>query len=309
MLKTITATAIIALMAAPLALAGTKSLDLKGFDQIEAKGAMNVIYTAGPNTSVVIETDGNDFSDAKVSVDGDTLVITRVSLDKRGFFGGSASLRVSDDGKTVRVNGKKVPHYVVRVTSPNLAGIKVSRSSTGKASGIDADTFEARASSSGDLTLEGRATSAKIEASSSGDLDAAGFEAVSLNASASSSGDVSALMAGTDLAKVSASSSGKVTLRSLNAAKFEMDVSSGGEVEAAGACASVDVSASSGADVDASELKCETATVNASSGADVEAFASVSASGNASSGADISFGGSPAQQQVNTSSGGDVTFR
>ncbi len=81
MLKTITATAIIALMAAPLALADTKSLDLKGFDQIETKGAMNVIYSAGSDTSVVIDTDGNDFSDAKVSVDGDTLVITRVSID------------------------------------------------------------------------------------------------------------------------------------------------------------------------------------------------------------------------------------
>lgn len=309
MLKTITATAIIALMAAPLALAGTKSLDLKSFDQIETKGAMNVIYTAGANTSVVIETDGNDFSDAKVSVDGDTLVITRVSLDKKGMFGGGANLRVSDDGKTVKVNGKKVPFYTVRVTSPNLTGIKVAQSSTGKASGIDAETFEARASSSGDLTLEGRATKATLEVSSSGDLVADGFEAGSLDVSASSSGDVKAVVTGTGLTKVSASSSGEVSLRSLKAAQFEIDASSGGEVEATGACASVNIDASSGTDVDASGLKCETATVSASSGADVEAFASVSASGNASSGADISFGGSPAQQQVNTSSGGDVTFR
>lgn len=309
MLKTVTATAIIALMATPLALADTKTLDLKGFGQIETKGAMNVIYTAGPSTSVVIETDGNDFSDAKVSVDGNTLVVTRVSLDKKGLFGGSANLKVSDGGKTVRVNGKQVPYYVVRVTSPNLEGIKVAQSSTAEASGIDASSFEGRAASSGKLTLSGRAKNAKIDASSSGDVEAGRFEADSLDVSASSSGDVNAVVGGTGAVKVSASSSGEVSLRSLQAARFDINASSGGEVEASGACASISINASSGADVDTSQLKCEAATVKASSGADVDAFASASANGSASSGADISFEGRPAQQEASKSSGGNVKFR
>ncbi|MBA4225190.1 MAG: hypothetical protein C0456_01050 [Hyphomonas sp.] len=309
MLKPMTATAIIALLASPLAFADTQTVNVGAFGQIEAKGAMNVIYTAGPSRSVVIETDGSDFSDAKVSVDGDTLVITRVSVDKRGFFGGSGNIRVSDGGKTVRVNGKKVPYYTVRITSPNLEGIKVAQSATADASGIDAAAFEARTSSSGNLTLSGRAASAKIDVSSSGDIEAGAFEAGTLDISASSSGDVKALVTGTGPTKVSASSSGEIKLRSLQAAQFDISASSGSEVEVAGACASVSIKASSGADVDASKLKCETATVSASSGADVDAFASVSASGSASSGADISFEGRPAQQDVSKSSGGDVTFK
>lgn len=309
MLKTMTATAMIALLASPFAFADTQTVNVGAFDQIEAKGAMNVIYTAGPSRSVVIETDGSDFSDAKVSVDGDTLVITRVSIDKRGFFGGGGNVRISDNGKTVRVNGKKVPYYTVRVTSPNLEGIKVAQSATANASGIDAASFEARTSSSGNLTLSGRATSAKIDVSSSGDIEAGAFEAGTLDISASSSGDVKALVTGTGPTKVSASSSGEIKLRSLQAAQFDISASSGAEVEAAGACASVNIKASSGADVDASKLTCETATVSASSGADVDAFASVSASGSASSGADISFEGRPAQQEVSKSSGGSVTFK
>lgn len=307
MLKTFTATAVIALIAAPLAFAGTKTVNVDGFDLIEAKGAMNVIYTAGPNTSVVIETDGDDFSDADVSVDGDTLVITRVSVEKRGLLG-SANLRLSDNGKTIRVNGKKVPHYTVRVTSPDLGGLKVSQSSTGDARGIDAASFDARASSSSTLKLSGQAANAEISVSSSAEIEAGDFEAQSLNIDASSAGEVTALAAGTGRVKVSASSSGDVSLRSTQAATFNVDASSGAEVELAGTCASIDISASSGAEVDASKLQCKTATANASSGGDIDAFASVSADGNASSGGDISFDGAPAQKQAKKSSGGDVSF-
>jgi hypothetical protein len=308
MLKTLTTTAIAAALATPLAFAGTKTIDVRPFDQIETKGAMNVIYTPGPSTSVIIETEGSDFSDADVSVDGDTLVITRTSLEKRGLFGNRGNLKVSDGGKTIKVNGKKVPYYTVRVTSPDLAGIRVAQSSTANVSGVDTADFEARTSSAAKLTLSGRATRAEINASSSGEIDAGNFQAGSLDVSASSSGEVDALASGSGPVKVSASSSGDVSIRSTEPATFTINASSGGEVEAAGACASVDISASSGADVDASKLQCEVATANASSGADIDAFASVSASGNASSGADITFEGRPAEQSAGKSSGGDVTF-
>jgi len=309
MLKTLTATAIAALITAPLAFAGTKTIDVGSFDLIEAKGAMNVIYTAGPTTSVVVESDGNDFSDADISVNGNTLVITRVSVNKRGLFSGSGNLKVSDGGKTVRVNGKKMPAYTVRVTSPDLSGIKVSQSSTGEARGIDAASFEARASSSAKLKLSGKAARVELGASSSADIEARNFEAASLDVSASSSGDVEALVTGTGKVEISASSSGDVSLRSTQPATFSVSASSGADVDLSGACASIEISASSGADVDASKLQCATATVTASSGADVDAFASASADGTASSGGDITFTGSPADKQSKKSSGGDVTFK
>lgn len=308
MFKTLTSAAALALIAAPLAFAGTQNVDVRGFDKIEAKGAMNVVYKSGPQTSVVVETDGNDFSDADISVDGNKLVITRKSVSKRGMFGGSPSVRVSDGGRTVKVNGKTVPYYTVHVTSPNLSGVKVAQSSRADVSGVDAAELDVNTSSAGKLTLAGRASSASINASSASKIEAAGFEAGALSANASSSGELTATVAGTGNVKVTASSSGEVSLRSLQPATFTVNASSGADVDLAGACASIRVTASSGADVDADKLTCETATVNASSGADVDAFASVSASGNASSGASISFAGRPADQQANRSSGGSIKF-
>lgn len=308
MFKTLTSAAALALVAAPLALAGTQNVDVRGFDRIETKGAMNVVYKAGPQTSVVIETDGDDFSDADVSVDGDKLVIARKSLNKRGLFGGSASLRISDGGKTVKVNGKKVPYYTVHVTSPELSAIRVSQSSRADVSGVDAGSFEASTSSAAKLRLSGRASSADISVSSSGEIEAADFLADALTASASSSGDLTATVAGPGDVKISASSSGDVSLRSLQPAAFTVNASSGADVELAGACSSIRITASSGADVEADKLTCETAKVNVSSGADVDAFASVSADGNASSGGSISFSGRPAEQQASRSSGGSVKF-
>lgn len=308
MLKMLTATALVAIATSPLAYAGTKTVDAGDFTQIEAKAAMNVIYTAGPERSVQIETDGDDFSDADVSVDGDTLVITRVSAGKRSWLGGGANMRVSDDGKTIRVNGKKVPYYTVRVTSPDLKGIKMAQSATGEASGIKATNFTAQASSSAELKLSGSATRAEINASSSGEIDASQFAAGSLDINASSSGEIEAMAAGTEQTDVSASSSGGVSLRSVEAASFKVNASSGAEIELSGLCNSVDISASSGADVNAGDLKCQTATANASSGGDIEAFASGSAIGSASSGGDVSFEGAPKETDSKESSGGSVSF-
>ncbi len=239
MLKTLATTAIAAVIAAPLAFAGTKTIDTRSFDRIETRGAMNVIYTPGTTTSVVVETDGNDFSDADISVDGDTLVITRASLEKRGLFGNRGNIKISDGGKTIKVNGKKVPYYTVRVTSPDLAGVRVAQSSTADVRDVDAASFEARTSSASKLTLSGRATRAEIDVSSSGEIDAGNFQAGSLNVSASSSGEVEALAGGTGPVKVSASSSGEVSIRSGQPATVDINASSGGEVDAAGACASV----------------------------------------------------------------------
>lgn len=308
MLKRLTATTAIALIAAPLAFAGTQTVDVRGFDRIDTRGAMKVVYQTGPDTSVVIETDRDDFSDAKVFVDGQTLVVTRESVEKRGLLGSSANIRISDEGQTVRVNGKKVPTYTVRVTSPDLKGIKASQSSRGTLSGINATSFEASATSSADLILSGRAGKADISASSSGEVTATSFEAGELVASASSSGEVDALAGGTGAVKVSASSSGDISIRSLQAANFSVNSSSGGDIELTGACKDITINASSGGDVEADELTCQSARVDASSGSDVEAFASVSANGNASSGANVKFRGNPADRQVNQSSGGKIRF-
>lgn len=310
MKMTLTALAAISLLLAPAALAEGKSFSASDFSRIQVEGAMNVVYKTAPQTSVKVESSNGDYSDAKITNDGDTLVVTRVSVDKkRGFFSwGGSSLNISDDGKTVKVNGKKMPVYTVYVTGPELEGVKASQSSRFESATIKAGIFEASASSSAAIKLAGTANSASLSASSSGELKAAEFAVGTLNVSASSSGDADVLVTGTGENSISASSSGDINLNSAAAASFDVSASSGANVEISGSCNAMTVSASSGADVEANELRCATLTVSASSGANVDAFASGGAAARASSGADVSIAGKPGRQDGSKSSGGSVSF-
>jgi len=310
MKKPLTALATITLLFSATAYAESKTYSVDSFSKIDVDGAMNVIHKTGPETSVVVETSSGDFSDAIVETNGDELRISRESLDaERSWFSwGGRSVSVSEDGKVVKVNGKKRPYYTVRVTSPQLGAIEVSQSSRFESQTINAGEFEARASSSARVTLAGTAGDADLSASSSGELNAGNLKAETLNASASSSGELKATVTGTGETRANASSSGEVTLKSLKAAEFIVGASSSASVELSGACGRISVNASSGAEVDADDLRCTSANANASSGADVELYATDSATAKASSGADISFSGKPVQQEASKSSGGSISF-
>ncbi len=310
MTRTFTALATIAVLLAPAAHAEGKSYNTSDFSRIEVEAAMNVVYKTGPQTSVVVEASNGDYSDAKIETDGDTLIVTRESIDKkRGLFSwGGRSLSVSEDGKTVKVNGKKMPVYTVYVTGPDLSGAKASQSSRFESATIDAGAFDAGVSSSAKMVLAGRAQTATLSASSSGDLKAGEFAVGTLDVSASSSGDADVFVSGTGKTSVNVSSSGDVTLRSAAAASFDVNASSGASAELTGVCSTLSVSASSGADVEAGELRCAEVSVTASSGADIDAFATASAKARASSGADVTVHGNPAVRDESRSSGGDVTF-
>lgn len=105
---------------------------------------------------------------------------------------------------------------------------------------------------------------------------------------------------------VSASSGSEVEGDGLQLKDLKVEVSSGADMDLSGACNALSVDISSGADFNGEDLKCQTASVEASSGADADAWASASAKGDASSGADITFHGSPATFDKDTSSGGSV---
>lgn len=310
MKNTLTALATIAILAAPHAMAEGKSYKVGSFDSIEVDGAMKVIHKTGSQTSVVVETPSGDYSDAKITSSGDTLKVSRESLGKKaGWFSwGGRSVSVSDDGKTIKVNGKKVPAYTVYVTSPELVSVSAAQTSRFESQTIKADAFSASVSSSSDIVIAGTVGSADLDASSSGEMDASGLKAGTVKADASSSGELKAAATGTGQNRISVSSSGDVTLTSGGAGAFTVNASSGASAKLSGACESISVMASSGASVDGTSLRCAKATANASSGADVELFASSSASGDASSGAGISFKGGPKEQDLSKSSGGSVSF-
>lgn len=104
-------------------------------------------------------------------------------------------------------------------------------------------------------------------------------------------------------------SSGSNVALSLQGGNVTCNSSSGSDIKLSGKVMSLDVDASSGSDIDATKLKAENVEANVSSGADIDVYASQSITASASSGGDITCHGSPADKNINKSSGGDVRIR
>ncbi|MCA8900315.1 MAG: DUF2807 domain-containing protein [Hyphomonas sp.] len=308
MFRTASCIAAIVALAAPAALAETKSYDAQSFEAIKAHGAIDVIYERAATPSITVEQENGDFSDVYIDFDGDTLVLSRQSLRKGNGWLKRVSTSTSNNRKTIKVNGKKVPYFVVRVAGPTLEAAKVSNSAKLTAVDIEAATFAGRVSSSSILSVSGTVASAKLDASSSSELYAGSLAAERLEVDASSSADLEARVTGTQLVNIDASSSSDVVITSLAPAAFSVDASASSDVEITGACSTITVSASASSDVEAGALTCSAADVSASSSSDVAVFASTSVEAHASSGADIVVGGNPSARDVSRSSGGDVEF-
>ena len=296
------------ILSAPAAIAETQSYPAESFSQIEAVGPIDVIYEPAAAPSIVVEQAENDFSDIYLDFDGDTLIVSRKYIrDRSGWFN-NVNINTKNDRKIIKVNGKRVPYYIVRVSGPDLDGVVSKRSAKLTANGVDSASFDAHASSSGDLFLSGTAKSAKLHASSSGDILASDFQAQTFDIQASSSGDIEAKSNGDGIVKIDVSSSADLDLESLGAAEFLIKASSSADIELSGQCSSIEIEASSSADVDGRDLVCRDAKVAASSSADVSVSASESVEARASSGGDIYISGSPAVRDISRSSGGDVDF-
>ncbi len=286
-----------------------QAYDVGPFERIEADAGIRVIYRPAESTSARVEAEGNDYSDIRFETKGSTLVISRESTSRRGWFGlRNSSINVSDDGAVVRVNGRKVPAYTVHLAGPALSGADARRSARIEASGIQSAAFEATASSSGRLALSGQTSHAEFQASSGAGVDAGSLEAGTAKLEASSGASLIALLTGEGDNQATASSSARISWRSAAPANFSISASSGARIEAEGACASLMVTASSSATVKAADLACERVTANASSSGDVDAFARHSATAVASSGSRIELSGNPGEREIARSSGGNITF-
>jgi hypothetical protein len=292
---------------APLALAETKSFPAGDFSSINARGPIDVEFQTGPVPSIIVEQDDGDFSDIYIEQEGSELNLGRNSLrDKKGWAR-NVSVNVKNGRKIIKINGKRVPTYTVRVTAPALDGAAASQSARLDATGIASNAFSGSVSSSADLSLSGTAASADLRGSSSGDLDASAFLAESLTLDASSSSDIRAAVGGGSL-DLEASSSTDVEVTAANTAQVLIDASSSADVIISGTCKDINISASSSADVEADDLDCVSGDIQASSGADITTSLSGSVKARASSGADISVHGNPASRDVQESSGGDIDF-
>lgn len=128
-------------------------------------------------------------------------------------------------------------------------------------------------------------------------------------AEASSGGRIEAGNVKSDRFRAEASSGGMVTLFAVSGGDWRASVSSGALVEVGGRVTELDASASSGGNLRADKLTALRGRLEASSGGHVEATVTERLRAYASSGGHVEVFGSPADRDVNSSSGGHVSIR
>ncbi|WP_186767261.1 head GIN domain-containing protein [Devosia ginsengisoli] len=125
---------------------------------------------------------------------------------------------------------------------------------------------------------------------------------------ASSGADVGVIAVTSERLELDASSGADIKVTDAVLGHAIVSASSGSDIEISGSADTVEADASSGSDIDADDLVASNVAAEASSGANVSVHATAGIKADASSGGDIEVRGNPADRDVDTSSGGDVSF-
>lgn len=105
---------------------------------------------------------------------------------------------------------------------------------------------------------------------------------------------------------LSASSGADIEASGLNGADVTLESSSGADLDASGTCGAVNASASSGSDIDARRLVCASGSADVSSGADITLHVTGTLNVDASSGGGVTVYGDASIGDVSLSSGGSL---
>ena len=158
-----------ALMSLISAQAEVREFDLDGFTKVKSSAGVDVEVMVGGDFSVRVDTDDRGFDRVKISVEGDTLKISRKS--KFGF------------------SGRRGPDISARVTLPSLEAIGASSGSRLDASNVEASNFSINASSGAEVKVSGACGTLNANVSSGADIDGKDLECSNADVSASSGAD------------------------------------------------------------------------------------------------------------------------
>ena len=198
--------ALAAALAAPSALAETKSWTLRDFDAVHSAAGVNVVLREGP---FAIKAEGSDKALKRLSVTlkGDTLEITHEN--NAGWPFGSFK------------------GAVVTVTAPSFASLRASSGSDMTGRDLTFGDLEARTSGGADLTLSGQCRSLVADASGGSDFDGDELRCESVTVTTSGGADANVFATG----KVSARASGGSDIRVLGSpATVEKNTSGGADI-------------------------------------------------------------------------------
>lgn len=208
--------------------------------------------------------------------------------------------------KTMQKIRNGYPSIVIRI--PNRGGLKnVSVTSAAKViseNALLAQDILLSATSAAELNIAVQCEKCKITTTSAGEANLALNARESTEISASSAGNINGrIHTGTFSLKGSSSTDIRLTL---NARESTVHASSASDIHLDGHCARVELSAKSGAEIDARKLESETAVAQASSGAEIDIRSNGTLTATATSGADIICYGD-CTVHANEKSGGSVS--
>jgi hypothetical protein len=300
--------ALIALAALPVS-AETKTFKAIEASAVEVGGGIKVVFTQGP-AALSADSPEGDFSDLQMTSADGVLKIRRKSMDQRRWWGGgnSVNMRERDGVLTVKVNGKTMPSYTVRVALPEVRRLKAYQSSAISAAALSAGALTLDASSSGSIVAAGTSGVTVIDASSSGEVDASGLMASGLTVNASSSGEAKAKSHTAAPVSITTSSSADATVIVTQPAAVSADASTSSMLKISGACTDAIFSSSTSAELDASALSCNSINADASTSGSIEAIAKKTLIAKASTSGDIDVRGAPATRDIKESTSGSVSL-
>ncbi|MEO0551003.1 MAG: head GIN domain-containing protein [Pseudomonadota bacterium] len=227
MIRSTLAVSVTSLLLIGVAAAETRTYTVDSFTAIDVSAGLDVVFETGTAQSVEAENKTGDFDDIKVTVKGDTLVLSRAKKTNWGW--------------------NRRESYRVTVSAPVLSSIEASSGSDIKGSGLTGDTVRIDTSSGADADVTGiEADEVQLESSSGSDLKAAGT-CGKVIADSSSGSDIMARNLICASAQADASSGSDITLHATDA--LYADVSSGADVTVFGAPADTNVDKSSGGSV------------------------------------------------------------
>lgn len=159
--------------------------NVKGFNKVEAGGAVNVQIIAQKDFSVSVEADDNLLQSIKTEVGDNTLKI------------------YSEDGISPKTQ------INVKISMPEIVSLDLSGASSGNVSNAKSDLIQLKASGASKIKIDGEAIRLTADASGASKIDAENLKAEDANVDAS--GASSAIVSGTEELHLNASGASKIS--------------------------------------------------------------------------------------------------
>lgn len=222
-----------------------QTVAVDNFDKISLTGNIDVIFSQGSKTSVVIVGNRKDIDKVEAEVKGSTLFIS-TKTEKKNV-----------GGVTVKTT-KFIDEVKVKVTSKSLKDVKITGNGDFKATtDIKTDNLNLNVSGSGDLEFKKvTADAAKATIAGSGDISIKKLDTKNLNTSIAGSGEIEIdnVTDRCDVAQLSIAGSGDMKMKFEGCRDLRCKIAGSGEMELKGKVGDYSSAISGSGEIDKREL-------------------------------------------------------